>query len=106
MKKIGYREIRHIVANHMIKNQSTAYCMKSKSIAFKLIRKLIKYNWIECKNVDGPFLFVRSSEKLITIFGTTENRFEMSDIQELQKNLIYDSPAQNSQFKSFEISVA
>jgi hypothetical protein len=106
MKKIGYREIRHIVANHLINDNSTAYCMKSKSTSFKIIRKLIRYNWIECKNVDGPFVFVRPSQKLISVFGTIEKEFETPETLELQKNLIYDKPANKPQFESLEISVA
>ncbi|MGD0710722.1 MAG: hypothetical protein ABR968_06025 [Bacteroidales bacterium] len=69
MKKIYMREIRHIVANHNIKNKSTAYCMRSKSISFKVVRKLIRHDWIECKNTDGPFVFVRPSKKMMDIFG-------------------------------------
>jgi len=104
MKKIGYREINHIVANHMIKNNSTAYCLKSKSTAFKIVRKLIKYKWIDCKNIDGPFLFVRPSEKLITILGATEKKYELSANNELQNNLTCDNPVQSSQLESFEIT--
>lgn len=104
MKRICFREINHIVANHMIKNNSTAYCLKSKSTAFKIVRKLIKYKWIECKNIDGPFLFVRPSEKLITILGATKKKYELSSNQELQNNLTCDKPVQNSELKSFEIS--
>ena len=63
------REMRHIVANHSIKNTSTAYCIRSKSVSFKIVRKLIRHDWIECKSKDGPFVFVRPTEKMITLFG-------------------------------------
>jgi hypothetical protein len=71
MKNIYMREMRHIVANHAIKNQSTAYCIRSKSISFKIVRKLIRHNWIECKSTDGPFVFVRPSRKMIALFGNS-----------------------------------
>lgn len=106
MKKIGYRELRHIVANHFINDNSTAYCLKSKSTSFRIIRKLIRYDWIECKNVDGPFLFVRPSQKLIAMLGTTEKVYASPEIIELPENLICDKPATNTQFESMEVSLS
>ena len=68
MKKIYRREIRHIVANHLMGNKSTAYCMRSKSVSFKVVRKLISNKWLECKSMDGPYMFVRPSKKMIEVF--------------------------------------
>ena len=105
MKRIYRREINHIVANHSIKNKSTAYCFKSKSTAFMIIRKLIQSKWIECKNVDGPFLFVRPSKKMIAALGINERKHELS-IHEEQKILKTDIPVNNPQLNAIAIPVA
>jgi|GEM_PF-1164032 len=104
MKKIYIREIRHIIANHTIKNKSTAYCFKSKSIIFFVIRKLIKHNLIECKNIDGPFLFVRPTEKLINIFGAVEINDTTPTIQASYVFSNRNTLTQNSHFNLAEIS--
>ncbi|MFH0865332.1 MAG: hypothetical protein V1904_04010 [Bacteroidota bacterium] len=76
MKKICIREIRHIIANQSLSNRATAYRINSKSISTRMILKLIKLKWIECKNIDGQFMFVSPSKKLATIFDAyvTEGR--------------------------------
>ena len=61
-------EIMHIEANHLLRKNARGYRISSKSNIFRIIRDLIRCNWIECKNIDGPFLFVGPSEKLITAF--------------------------------------
>lgn len=103
MKKIYQREIRHIIANHSLRNKSTAYSLKSRSIAYSVIRKLIKHNWIEGENIVGPFLFVRPTEKLITIFGALEIKVTTPAIQSPKLLLNRNALTENSQFKLAEI---
>lgn len=69
MKKKYLREIKRIIANHSLRNRSTGYFFKSKSAIFGIIRKLIKQNLVECKNIDGGFMFVCPTKKLLTTFG-------------------------------------
>src|SRR5674476_706787 len=99
MKTIYLREIRHIVANHSLRNQATGYRRDSKSITVKSIQNLIKSNWLECKNNDGPFLFVIPSKKLITAFGIIAIENKMSAIPELNKSLTEKKTAQDFSFK-------
>lgn len=106
MKKIYLREIRHIVANHSLKNKFTGYCLRSKSISFKIIQKLIKQNWIECKIIDGGFMFVCPTKKLITVFGTIGIKNKPSVIPAIHTNMIWNNSAQNSHYKSVEIAAA
>jgi hypothetical protein len=69
MRKIYLREIRHIVANYANANKSTGYYMKSKSFVAILIYKMIKNKLVECINIEGQFMFVRPSKRLIKAFG-------------------------------------
>jgi hypothetical protein len=98
MKNIYLREIRHIVANHSLRNKSTAYCFKSKSIVFKIIRQLIKQKLLECINTDGPFLFVRPSEKLIAVFGTVGIVHKTSKVSTSQSHLNLSNSLHNSHY--------
>lgn len=106
MRKIYQREIRHIVANHSLRNKSTAYCFRSKSIVFRLILKLIKYNWIECENIKGPFLFVRPSEKLIKIYEVVEINDKIFVGQSSNSYLNRNASTNNSHCISTEIAAA
>lgn len=106
MKKIYLREIRHIVANHLLSNKATGYCLRSKSISFKIIQKLIKQNWIECKITDGRFMFVGPTKKLITVFGTIGIKNKPSVIPAIHTNMIWRNGTQNSHYKSTKIAVA
>jgi len=62
-------ELGHKASIHSLRNNTSSYRINSKSKIFKIIRDLIRCNWIECKNIDGQFLFVNPSKKLITLFG-------------------------------------
>jgi len=100
MKTIYLREIRHIVANHSLSNKSTAYCFKSKSIIFKVIRDLLKQKLVESTNIEGQFLYVRPSEKLLKVFGTLGTEKKNSAIPVIQTNWTWNRSPQNSGFQS------
>lgn len=97
MKKIYVREIRHIVANYSLTKKATGYRINSKSIVTKIIRDMIKRNWIECKNIDGQFMFVSPSKILITAVRTED---KISATPALQRNLNWNSRTQNSYYES------
>ena len=106
MKKIYLREIRHIVANYSLKNKFTGYCLKSKSVSFKIIQKLIKQNWVKSEIIDGGFMFVRPTKKLITAYGPIGIINKPLVVPEVKKNWIWNSRVQNSSYKPVKIAVA
>jgi hypothetical protein len=106
MKKIYIREIRHIIANYSLRNKATGYCYKSKSVIFKIIRNLVKHNWIECINIDGLFLFVIPSKTLIVSFGKFEIENKKSNVPALHRKMIWTNHEQNSYNKIPEIIAA
>lgn len=99
-------EIRHIAANHSLRNNVSSYRINSKSTIFKIIRDLIRCNWIECKNIDGQFLFISPSKNLITLFGAVGIENKKNSIPELPGNYIWNKRTQNFSFKSQEIFAA
>jgi hypothetical protein len=96
MKKIYLREIRHIVANYSLKNKFTGDCLKSKSLSFKIIQKLIKQKLIECKIIDDGFMFVSPTQKLITAYGPIGIINKPAVMPELKKNWIWNSHTENN----------
>ena len=66
MKAIYAREIRHIIANFTLKSQSTGYRKDSKSVILKSIHKMIKWKWVECKDIQGQFMFVTPTAYFIS----------------------------------------
>jgi len=99
MKKIYLREIRHIVANHSLRNQATAYCRNSKSVAVRSVNNLIKHSWLICDDSDGPFLFVSPSKKLVKAYGFEGTNNKKSAIPVLQGNLMMNEPAKDFSVK-------
>jgi len=71
MKNKYFREIRHIVANYSIRNSSTGYPINSKSGTYRIIHDLVRHHLVECNKIEGHFLFVRPTPKLITLFKVT-----------------------------------
>jgi hypothetical protein len=65
-KTVYAREIRHIIANFNIKSAPTGYRRNSKSAIYKSIHDMIKWNWVECKNVKGQFMFVSPTTYFIS----------------------------------------
>lgn len=65
MKDLYAREIRHICANYLTRNQSTGYCKDSKSEIMRAIKKLIKHKWIEVVSIKDRFVFVKPTELLL-----------------------------------------
>jgi hypothetical protein len=75
MKKNYGREIRRIIANYSLRKIATGYNIRSSPISLKIIRDLINLNWIDCKYINGRFLFVSPSHGLKAFLrsGGTEN---------------------------------
>jgi hypothetical protein len=57
---------------------------------------MIKRNWIERKNTNGKFLFVRPSEKLKTALRHTGPEFKAAHVPVLTMNLKWNHTTQNS----------
>ncbi|MGD0710826.1 MAG: hypothetical protein ABR968_06550 [Bacteroidales bacterium] len=72
MKKNYVREIRRIVANYSLRKTATGYNVGSRSTISNTIRDLIKLNWIDCKYINGRFLFVGPSHGLKAFLSTGE----------------------------------
>jgi hypothetical protein len=106
MKTIYLREIRHIVANHSLSNKSTGYCFKSKSIIFKVIRDLLKQKLVESTNIEGQFLYVRPSEKLLQVFGKVKMENKAPIIPVLNTTFIWNKRTQDSSFNAPAIFAA
>lgn len=106
MKNIYLREIRHIIANHLFSNKATGYRIESESMKFKIIRDMIKHNWIEGITIDGPFLFVSPSKQLITVFGPLGIINKPSVIPSIKRSRIWNSRVQNSNFNPIEMATA
>ena len=72
MKKHYAREMRPIVANYSLRKIATGYNVGSRSKISDTVRDLIKLNWIDCKYINGRFLFVSPSHGLKTFLGSGE----------------------------------
>lgn len=66
LKALYTREIRHIIANYNLKSSPTAYRKDSKSVISKSIYNMIKWNWVECKDVKGEFMYVSPTTYFIS----------------------------------------
>ncbi len=106
MKKIYLREIRHIIANHTLSNKATGYRSNSKSVSTGIIHKMIKLKWVECEIIDGGFMFVSPSKKMVTVFGPVGIKDKKTEVPAIHTNLIWNNTAQNSHYKSAEIVAA
>jgi hypothetical protein len=94
------REIRHIIANYSLRNNATAYHIDSRSLTFKIIRDLIRRNWIEPKYVNGQFLFVSPADILKKVFRTSEIKNKVSAVPVLSKKFIWKNHTENYHVKS------
>ena len=72
MKKNYAREMRRIVANYSLRKTATGYNVGSRSKISKTIRDMIKLNWIDCKYINGRFLFVSPSHGLKAFLGSAD----------------------------------
>jgi len=70
MKKHYAREMRRIVANYSLRKIATGYNVGSRSKISDTVRDLIKLNWIDCKYINGRFLFVSPSHGLKAFLST------------------------------------
>jgi hypothetical protein len=66
MKTVYAREIRHIIANFSSKSASTGFRRDSISTVHKSVYDMIKWNWIECTDEKGQFIFVRPTESFLS----------------------------------------
>jgi hypothetical protein len=106
MKKRYVREIKHIYANYSLRKNATGYNINSKSIISKIIRDLIKLNWVDCKCCDGQFLFVTPSNNMKEILRKSETENKATMVLSLNKNLILNNNTLNLKFKSPAIIAA
>lgn len=104
MKKIYVREIRHIVIKHAITSIATGYRMNSKSIVSMVILKMIKSKWLEFVNIEGQFMFVRPSTRLINAFRPVGIKNKIIPVLTLDSSLVFNDSTQNLQSKSVEIA--
>ncbi len=104
MKKIYLKEVRHIVANYLLSNKATGYRINSKSIVTKIICDMINRNWIECKNIDGQFMYVYPSVKLTTVFAPVGITNKECAVQVLKTDLLWNNLSHNSKCRPVEIA--
>jgi len=78
MKTSYNREIRHIIANFSIKRVATGYRLGSKSETINTLQNLLKWNWVECDYIEGYYVFVKPTTKLISLFGADVSKDPVS----------------------------
>jgi hypothetical protein len=66
MKITCVRELRHIVANFSLRNESSPYLISSGSLTSQAIHILLLNHMIECDSIYGPFLWVKPNAKLLS----------------------------------------
>ena len=65
MKKIYFRELRHIMANYEITHKPTGYRSNSISATSNVIRKMIQWRWIEGTVTKDHFMFVTPTKTFL-----------------------------------------
>lgn len=78
MKKIYFREMRHIVANYTIAKNPTGYRSNSISATTKAVRNMIKWRWVEGTVSKDHFMFVVPTKSFLEKKWSKEERINLN----------------------------